>query len=103
VQPSHCRKSDLGIQLIVACGVDQEVGKPTRKSPPILFGSCQSLLEGHSTAPLDEGWYSANRHHSFIMVFAAVVVDISNTSGHSEWASTMTRNGVLMKEPAKLM
>ena len=37
------------------------------------------------------------------MVFAVVVLDISNTSGRFEWASTMTRNEVPIKGPAKSM
>ena len=35
------------------------------------------------------------------MVFAVGVVGISKTSGHLEWASTMTRNEVPLKGPAK--
>ena len=43
----------------------------------------------------------ANRSRSFVIVFVVVVVDISNTSGHLECESTMTRNDVPMNGPAK--
>jgi len=51
----------------------------------VAFAEGFKVFEGELGALIQVGHnYVANRHRSFCMVFAAAVVDISDTSGHSE-------------------